>query len=97
MVERGRARPFGRVGQRVADLRRAAGRKRERLTQRELADTLGVHQTTVAAWGDRASAAGRGEPGAAGRSAGQHAGAIRGDGSGGAGRAGLHTEPEAET
>ena len=50
-MERGRARPYGRIGQRVADLRRAAGRRRgERLTQRELADTLGVHQTTVAAW-----------------------------------------------
>jgi transcriptional regulator with XRE-family HTH domain len=51
VMERGRARPYSRIGQRVADLRRAAGRRRgERLTQRELADTLGVHQTTVAAW-----------------------------------------------
>ena len=50
-MERGRARPYRMIGQRMADLRRAAGRRRgERLTQRELAETLGVHQTTVAAW-----------------------------------------------
>ena len=50
-MERGRVRPYRMIGQRMADLRRAAGRRRgERLTQRELAETLGVHQTTVAAW-----------------------------------------------
>lgn len=39
------------VGQRIAELRRREGRRRgERLTQQALADEVGVHKGTVAAW-----------------------------------------------
>ena len=39
------------MGQRIAELRRQEGRRRRvRLTQRQLADELGVHKGTVAAW-----------------------------------------------
>ena len=39
------------IGDRIAGLRRAAGRERgRRITQRELADAVGVHLATVTAW-----------------------------------------------
>ena len=43
--------PFAQIGGRIADLRRALGRSAgRRVTQREMAEALGVHLGTVTAW-----------------------------------------------
>lgn len=45
------ARPYKEIGHRIADLRREAGRARgQRLTQREVAEAVGVATGTVTAW-----------------------------------------------
>lgn len=50
-MAKGQRHPFEDVGHRIADLRKALGRKRgRRVSQKELADYIPVHEGTVTAW-----------------------------------------------